>query len=174
MSRLPTLELVLPGDPDTRTGGYLYDARISRELEALGWEVRLHLLDESFPQPDATALGHAAAALASLPSGSLVLVDGLALGAMPAVAAAERERLRVVGLVHHPLAAETGLDAGTAARMARDERRALASVRRVVATSETTARSLAEDYGVALDPKTFEILADETKKLRASMNGARS
>ena len=33
------LNLVVPGDPDTRTGGYIYDRRIAAELEARGWPI---------------------------------------------------------------------------------------------------------------------------------------
>ena len=38
------LELVLPGDPETRTGGYAYDRRLAAGLRALGWSVRVHSL----------------------------------------------------------------------------------------------------------------------------------
>src|SRR5439155_9098321 len=55
---------------------------------------------------------------------------------------------RVVALVHHPLALETGLSAGEAATLAASERAALARAHRVVATSAATARLLASDYGV--------------------------
>jgi glycosyltransferase involved in cell wall biosynthesis len=146
----PTLDLVLPGDPDTRTGGYAYDRRIAAGLRELGWSVRLHSLASSFPAPDRAALADAAAQFATLPDDALVLVDGLAFGAMPDVAAREAARLRLVALVHHPLALESGLDAATRARLRASETAALAHVRAVVATSERTACDLA-GWGVTRD-----------------------
>jgi glycosyltransferase involved in cell wall biosynthesis len=145
---MPTLELVLPGDPNTRTGGYAYDRRIGAGLRELGWSVRVHALASSFPAPDRAALADAAAQFARLPDGALVLVDGLAFGALPDVAAHEAERLRLVALVHHPLALESGLDVATRARLRVSETAALAHARAVIATSERTARDLA-GWGVA-------------------------
>jgi glycosyltransferase involved in cell wall biosynthesis len=137
------LHLVLPGDPATLSGGYAYDRRIAAGLRALGWRVEVHALDASFPAPTAVALAHAREALARIPDGALVLLDGLALGAMPSLAAAERGRLRLVALVHHPLAEETGLDAASAAALRESETRALAAARGVITTSRATARALA-------------------------------
>jgi glycosyltransferase involved in cell wall biosynthesis len=77
-----------------------------------------------------------------------VVVDGLAFGALPDEAAAERSRLALVALVHHPLALETGLDAGQAAALDASERRALTAARQVVVTSRGTAATLAR-YDVA-------------------------
>src|SRR5262249_34686375 len=57
----------------------------------------------------------------------------------------------LVALVHHPLALETGLNASDCARLRVSERAALGSARHVIATSKTTARLLAADYGVASD-----------------------
>jgi glycosyltransferase involved in cell wall biosynthesis len=67
------------------------------------------------------------------------MLDGLAMGAMPAVVAAESRRLRLIALVHHPLAEETGLSAERAEALRASERRALAAVRHVVVTSGYTA-----------------------------------
>jgi len=88
-----------------------------------------------------------------VPDGELVLIDGLALGALPDEAAAHAWRLALVGLVHHPLALETGLDAARAAAFEDSERRALAAVRHVIVTSRATAATLAR-YDVAPDRVT--------------------
>jgi glycosyltransferase involved in cell wall biosynthesis len=140
--------LVVPGSLDTPTGGYAYDRRLAAELAARGWTVDVVRLDDGFPFPSAAALEHAGQSLAALPDGALALCDGLAFGAMPAVARAHRDRLTLVALVHHPLALETGLDEATAARLAASERDALANARAVVVTSPNTARLLG-GYGVA-------------------------
>ena len=79
--------------------------------------------------------------MASLADGTLVVADGLAFGAMAAVVAQHRERLRWVALVHHPLHLEAGLDTGTAARLRDAETRALRHARQVVVTSPATAPS---------------------------------
>ena len=149
MSRAPPrrLHLLVPGDLDTLTGGYLYDRRIADALRARGWQVDLHALYASFPQPTPAALAHAAETLAALPADALVLVDGLAYGAMPRGARAEAARLRLIALVHHPLAAESGLDAATRRALRESEREALASAWGVVVTSCATARAL-DAYGV--------------------------
>ncbi len=142
--------VVIPGDLETRTGGYGYDRRIIAGLRDRGWAINVVHLDDSFPAPTAGARAHAAQALASIPAGSTVLIDGLAHGAMPDEVEREAARLTIVALVHHPLAAETGIDPALAAALEISERRALAATRSVVVTSRATARALAE-YGVTAD-----------------------
>ena len=144
------LFVVVPGDLDTRTGGYGYDRRIIAGLRGRGWSVDVRRLDDSFPTPTPAAREHAAQVLAAIPHGSTVLVDGLALGALPAEVEREAKRLKIVALVHHPLAAETGIDSALAAALEVSERRALAASRSVVVTSRATAARLA-DYGVGAE-----------------------
>jgi glycosyltransferase involved in cell wall biosynthesis len=144
------LYVVIPGDLDTRTGGYGYDRRMVAGLRAGGWTVHVVGLDGSFPLPTPEARAHAVDALAAIPDGALVLADGLALGALPDEIERERQRLIVIALVHHPLAAETGLDPATAATLEISERRALAAACAVVVTSRGTAGALAR-YGVTAD-----------------------
>lgn len=141
---MAALEFVLPGDPRTRTGGYEYDRRIVDGLRALGWAVRVHSLDGAWPQPAATAVEAADRRFAAFADGALVVVDGLAFGALPSVAAAHAARLRLVALVHHPLAAESGISAEAAAQLEASERAALSRTRRVVVTSGSTAQALRE------------------------------
>jgi glycosyltransferase involved in cell wall biosynthesis len=147
---MPSLVVLVPGDLETRTGGYGYDRRIIAGLRGRGWSVDVRRLDDSFPRPSSAARTHAARLLAAIPDGTTVLVDGLALGALPGDVAREATRLEIVALVHHPLAAETGLDPHVAAELEDSERRALAAVRFVVTTSRATAAALA-GYGVESD-----------------------
>ena len=142
-----SLSFVLPGDLNARTGGYGYDREIIAGLRELGWQVDVHSLDASFPFPSTAALESARVTLAALPDNRLVIVDGLAFGAMPDVAEAEARRLKLVGLVHHPLARETGLTPAQIDGFANAERRALATTRAVIVTSAAT-RSTLRDYGV--------------------------
>src|SRR5580765_4775952 len=95
---------VIPGDLATLTGGYGYDRRLIAELWRAGWKVAHLPLGPSFPFPDTVDLAAAGASFAALAKGSLVLVDGLAFGALPEIAETEAGRLRLVALVHHPLA----------------------------------------------------------------------
>ena len=138
---------LVPGHLDTLTGGYIYDRRIVEGLRARGIAVDVRELDSGFPYPTRAALEEAARQLGAIPDGSTVIVDGLALGAMPLEVEREASRLQIVALVHHPLAAESGVDADAAAAFRISERRALATARAVVVTSSTTANAL-EPYGV--------------------------
>lgn len=139
----------IPGDLQAATGGYAYDRRMIDELRTIGWDVDLLALPGSFPAPTVDDLDRTRAALADLGDDTLVLVDGLAFGAMPEIAGGEGDRLRLVALVHHPLALETGLEGERAEQLHASERRTLEAARRVVATSRTTAAQLAEEFGVA-------------------------
>src|SRR5713101_2062959 len=137
---------IVPGPLGTRTGGYEYDRRIVAGLRDRGWPVVVRELDDSFPYATPPALDEAARVLAAIPdafpNGPLVLIDGLALGAMPAQVEREASRLRIVALVHLPLAAEVGLDPETAARFEAGERRALATAALVVVTGKATVAAL--------------------------------
>jgi len=144
----PYLTVVIPGDLSTRTGGYGYDRRIIEGLRHRGWQVDVRLLDDSFPFPSAAARRQAVQVLGAVPDGGTVLVDGLAFGVLPDEVGHERARLDIVALVHHPLAAETGLDARAAATLEDSERRALVHARAVIVTSRATADALRR-YDVA-------------------------
>ena len=141
------LHFVIPGDLMTVTGGYVYDRRIITGLRAIGWNIVVHSLDASFPFPDQLALGRARDTLMSIAENSTIVIDGLALGAMPTVIEEQRQRLRLTALVHHPLAAESGLDGRQVEALFSSEQRALAAVNQIIVTSAATAHAL-HDYGI--------------------------
>nr|WP_277420134.1 glycosyltransferase family 4 protein [Xanthomonas sp.] len=118
------------------------------ELRAQGWQVRVLALGGGYPAPSAQECAQAEARFAALADGAVVLVDGLAYGAMHALAAREHARLRLVALVHHPLALETGLDPARAQQLLDSERQALQLAHAVVATSHSTARQLQALFGL--------------------------
>jgi glycosyltransferase involved in cell wall biosynthesis len=144
------IAFAVPGDLSTPTGGYTYDRRIIGELRRLGFGVDVIDLGEGFPRPNAETRAAALAKLAEVPRGVAIVVDGLALGVLPEVAAL-RGRNPLIGLVHHPLALETGLAPGEAERFRASERAALASMQTIVVTSPAIARVLVADYGVSSD-----------------------
>jgi glycosyltransferase involved in cell wall biosynthesis len=146
--------IVVPGRLDTPTGGYIYNRRMVQGLSQCGWSVEVRELDDSFPYPTPAALEQAARVLADLSDGTRVLVDGLALGAMPEAARRLRANHVLVGLVHHPLALETGLTEAQANILRASEKAALAAAKHVVVTSEAMAQRLVTDYSVPGDKIT--------------------
>lgn len=150
------LTLIVPGNPDQRTGGYLYDARVVHELRRRGWSIRVIGLDGRFPETDDRAREHFQSALSALPDNANVLIDGLALGGAPEAAEANAHRLRISALVHHPLADETGLSERLRRQFVRSEARALAACRRIIVTSAFCARRLRELDLSASEPRIAE------------------
>lgn len=139
---------MVPGDPSTPTGGYIYDRQILAGVAKLGWRTAVHSLDGSFPRPTPSALRAARAQFAAIPDGRTVVIDGLALAGLDRVLEDQARRLALVALIHHPLALETGIDAESARVLEAAERSALARVERVIVTSHWTARALGA-YGVS-------------------------
>jgi glycosyltransferase involved in cell wall biosynthesis len=162
----------VPGDLATPTGGYAYDRRMIAELADLGWRADVLDLGSGFPRPGPACRAAARALLAAVPEGRCIVIDGLALGVLPEVAAGLRLTHRLIALVHHPLALETGLTAAEAAALRASERAALAEMRHVIVTSAATARHLVADYGVAADRVTVAMPGvDAVQASRGSRDG---
>jgi glycosyltransferase involved in cell wall biosynthesis len=97
---------VLPNDiddPASPSGGNRYDRRLLTGLAALGWSVREIAVPGAWPTPSDDDLSGLAVALASVPDGGVVLVDGLVGSAAAGVMVPAAARLRLVLLVHLPL-----------------------------------------------------------------------
>jgi glycosyltransferase involved in cell wall biosynthesis len=154
---MAAVTFAVPGSLDQPTGGYKYDRLVIAGLRQLGCEVDVVDLGEGFPRPRHETLAAVLPQLRRLPAGQPIVVDGLALGVLPEAAAALRRSHRLIALVHHPLALETGLTDDEAQALRESERAALAAVSRVIVTSPATRRVLAADYGVPEDMITVAL-----------------
>lgn len=132
-------------DPARPSGGNTYDRRVCAGLADLGWTVAVHAVAGSWPEPDAGSRRALAGAVARIPDGALVLLDGLVASTAPEVLVPEAARLRPVALVHMPL----GHDGDDRARGR--ERAVLAAMTAVVTTSRWAGRTLAGLYGLPPD-----------------------
>jgi glycosyltransferase involved in cell wall biosynthesis len=137
----------IPGDINLATGGYAYDRRVMALLPQSGVKAGYLALPGSFPAPTGADIAETERRLAAVPQDSVLLIDGLAYGAMPADAIA-RARNPIVAVVHHPLCLEAGLTPQRQQRLRELETAALALARRIVVTSPTTAATLAAGFGV--------------------------
>lgn len=140
----------VPGALDSPTGGYAYARRLVELLPQHGIAVRPLILPESYPQPSEEDLAETARLFAGTPADAVLLIDGLAFGAMPPRLVAALHR-RIVALVHHPLGLETGLAPARQAELIANEAQALAYAARVIVTSSLTGRLLAAEYNVGTD-----------------------
>ncbi|HUQ57341.1 MAG TPA: glycosyltransferase family 4 protein [Lentzea sp.] len=137
------MRFVLPadaGDPASPSGGNVYDLRVSAGMERLP-------VAGDWPRPHDA--GVVEQALAGIPDGEVVLLDGLVACGLPEVVVPHARRLRLAVLVHLPLADETGLDPATARFLDQCERQVLRAVSAVVATSPTAARDIRVRHGLA-------------------------
>lgn len=142
---------VIPGDLGAASGGYRYDREILARAAAQGLDL-VHLpLTGGWPTPTNADMAEAARRITETPADSLLLIDGLAFGSMPEALVAGFNR-RLVALVHHPLALETGLDPARAAELAALERAALKYAREIVVTSAFTAELVRRDFAPAATP----------------------
>lgn len=138
----------MPGS-SAPSGGDVYDQRLAEELRGLGHPVRVLTVFGSWPVPSAQDRQGLARLLNGLSEHTVVLLDGLVACGVPEVLAPHEQRLRLVVLVHLPLALEGGLSTAEGRELHASERRALGSARQVVATSDWARRHLAEHHGLS-------------------------
>lgn len=141
------LNFIVPGDPGQNTGGYRYVRKLVEALNRAGTTAEVTGLPGRFPKPDSIATHGMDSLLSQFAEGSWVILDGLAMSAMPDILLKHAQCLHLVALVHHPLADETGLSQSERDWFFEREKKALQTVRDVFTTSEFTASRLA-DYGV--------------------------
>lgn len=138
------VHVVLPegvDDVTRRSGGNVYDRQVCDGLRELGWHVHEHEVAGAWPSPAPETRRALAAVLAGLDDGSVTVLDGLLSSGAADVLLAAAARLRLVVLVHLPVALSSA-GAGAA------ERAVLRSAAEVIATSDWTRRWLLDRYGL--------------------------
>src|SRR5208337_3756516 len=92
----------------------------------------------------------ACAAWDRLPPDTKPVIDGLALPAFRGLEDAISAR-GSVGLIHHPVSLETGLNSTDQAVLGDVERRLLPRLSRLIVTSETTAKTIVSGFHIPAD-----------------------
>ena len=156
-ARSKEIHFIVPGRLDQATGGYRYDKQMIDGLGARGYTVIVHELAGRFPLADETARHAARQAIAKTGSARMV-IDGLALLACEGAFA---RAARVIVLVHHPLARETGLDAATRRSLGEREPALWREAAGAIVTSRFTAGDLVS-AGVA--PQRINIVVPGTAR----------
>jgi glycosyltransferase involved in cell wall biosynthesis len=129
-------------DPGQPTGGNIYDRRVCAGLAEAGWDVLVATVAAAWPARGPGASAGLARVVSAIPDGETVLVDGLIASPAAAQLLPHTGRIRLMVLLHMPLA--TGHDAG-----AEDsERSVLRAAAGVVVTSEWTRRVVLTRYAV--------------------------
>ncbi len=147
------LHFAIPGDIDTPTGGYIYDRTVMSRLPNEGVEVSHVALPSGFPLPSAEELAETAQMLAAVPSDSVLLIDGLAFGALPDEVL-DGVTAPIVVILHHPLGLETGLDPEVSHDLLASEKAALQHARHIIVTSPSIAEALPKLFFVPPPPIT--------------------
>lgn len=147
-----SLNFIVPGSLNQRTGGYIYDRKIVDGLRTAGWSVEVHELAGRFPDVDALAIETASNVIRGIESGILV-IDGLALPAFDGLLEGLEEPW--IGLIHHPLAMETGLNSSEVAALVELESRLMCQAAKLIVTSPMTRRNL---RGFDIDPTLVSVV----------------
>ena len=136
-------------DYDWATGGYVYNARLCAELIDLGWSVSRLELPPGFPELSGGAIAEVARLLATIPEGSIVIIDQVCLGPVAELGLhVHTAGLRWVEIFHHPTVHDLPPGSLARTRIERRERAALAVPDLVIASSASTARTLRAAYRV--------------------------
>lgn len=162
MSTKPVF-FVIPGKISTISGGYGYDRRLIEGLKASGKNVNLVSLGSSFPNPTQEDALDAAERLSELPIDGIVIIDGLAFGALDNKVLSDI-KAPLVALIHHPLAFEGGLAPEVREHLLQTERQNLKLASRVIVTSPSTAKLLEDEYGVSEQQITIASPGTESKQ----------
>ena len=136
------LTVLVPGSLERLTGGTLYDKRIVHGLRAFGWVVDVHEIPGKCAHGDDTTRRAAEHILYALPEEARVVVDGLILPALSDQLASQAARVRIIVLLHLPVAQAAGLPDATRQELCAREAEGLAKASRIIVPSRTVRRSL--------------------------------
>lgn len=164
-----SIAFLIPGDINLPTGGYAYDRAVIQLLPGLGVNTMHVALHGGWPNPSPADLADATDIVNALPADCLLLIDGLAYGAMPEAMIRAFNR-PVIALCHHPLALENGISPDRAVALHASETAALALAEHVFVTSALTGKILEGDFSLSADKITVAE-PGTTRKARATGSG---
>jgi glycosyltransferase involved in cell wall biosynthesis len=132
-----------PGQP---SGGNIYDRRVCAGLAEAGWDVLVTTVAGAWPVSGPGARADLARIVSAIPDGATVLLDGLIASPAAAQLLPHASRIRMMVLLHMPLATTPGTHQDASAQ--RSERAVLRAATGVVVTSEWTRRQVLTRYAI--------------------------
>jgi glycosyltransferase involved in cell wall biosynthesis len=141
-------------DPGQPSGGNIYDRRVCAGLARAGWEVAVTAVGGAWPRPGPEDRADLARGVGAIGDGATVLIDGLIASAAAEELLPHAGRIRLVVLLHMPLASAFGAglaEAGLAEGTQRSEGAVLRAAAGVVATSEWTRQQVLDRYRLPAD-----------------------
>jgi glycosyltransferase involved in cell wall biosynthesis len=132
----PTLHWLSPGDPNQKTGGFIYNLRVIEAMRSAGREVVLHCLEGDWPFPDEATIERVAMQLQAIPVGEPLVADGLLWPGLGQARTPVLAQHAVLVLVHSLIDMEAGDDT---TRTIQEELAGIREADAWIATSQRTA-----------------------------------
>ena len=143
------LHLLIPGDINTLTGGYIYNKRMVNGLLEMGHNVQVYSLAVDFPFPSPESTQQFVNIINAIPKCETIIIDSLAFGAIPELLRKIKPNHPIVALIHMPLSIRNEFTAAQRKRLSIREKEAFSYADLILVTSPFTMNLL---KGMGIDP----------------------
>ena len=143
------LHLLVPGDINTLTGGYIYNKRMVNGLLEMGHNIKVYSIAVDFPFPSPESRQQFVNIINAIPKDETIIIDSLAFGAIPELLRKIKLNHPIIALIHMPLSVRNEFTDVQNKRLSILEKKAFTYADLIVVTSAFTMNLLKE---LGVDP----------------------